>query len=474
MRKLLLSLALVSSLFAESVEVDLEGFESDALEGFSDFQEDEGSELEGFSDFDEDLSSQAELSQESESSNSYVVSGDLAFKTALTLHKHKVDAQEYQGLSKAQTALYLQFDTKLSDDWKLRVSGDAYYDAIYDLRSYNSATTETYKDQLRFDDSYVEGSLSPALDLKVGRQIVVWGKSDTIRVTDVINPLDNRELGVIDIEDLRLSTTMAKFDNYVGNWNYSVMFIVESRTFLEAEARSEFFPVDELFEGAPTPFLALKRPANSLENMQYAFAANGLFSGWDLSFYAADVYDSKWHLNPLTKKREISKIKMLGSATNIALGSWLLKTEFAFIDGVKYNTTQDDKQRLDVLVGFDYMGLKDSVITLEVADRHIFDYEKEMNRRDGGVSDYLEEDEMQSALHLSRTFMNETLTFNALVTLFGKQLENGGFARIWLDYDVADGVSANLGYVNYIGGEKPFLDALKLNDRLFGDITYSF
>lgn len=473
MKRVLLHLMLLTSLYAEDFDADLEGFGDDS-EVTSGVEDTMGSELEGFGDFSDDFSLESNISEEPYKEPLYTLSGDLAFKTALAPYKHKVDGAEYQGVDKAQTALYLQLDSKLNDDWKLRVSADTYYDGIYDLRSYNAAAEETYQKQLRFDDTYIEGSLTSALDLKVGRQIVVWGKSDTIRVTDVINPLDNRELGLIDIEDLRLSTTMAKFDNYVGNWNYSLMLILESRTFLEAEPRSEFFPVDEVFEGAPNPFITLEKPTSSVENMQYAFAANGIFSGWDLSFYAADVYDSKWYFNPMSKKREVSKIRMLGSATNIALGSWLLKTEFALIDGVKYNSTQDDKERLDVLVGFDYMGFKDSVVTFEVADRHIFTYESKMNSKEGGISDYLEEDELQSALRFSRSFMNETVDFNLLMTLFGKQLNNGGFARIWLDYDLADGVNANLGYVDYIGGDKPFLDALKNNDRLFADITYSF
>jgi len=35
-------------------------------------------------------------------------------------------------------------------------------------------------------------------------------------------------------------------------------------------------------------------------------------------------------------------------------------------------------------------------------------------------------------------------------------------------------VNANFGIVDYIDGDKPFTKAIKDNDRVFADITYSF
>jgi len=35
------------------------------------------------------------------------------------------------------------------------------------------------------------------------------------------------------------------------------------------------------------------------------------------------------------KTRRVGRIKMAGSAINIAMGSWLLKSELAYINGIK-------------------------------------------------------------------------------------------------------------------------------------------
>ena len=475
-KKLLLCFCLIGILACgnvlaqEGAEDDLGGFESVSTQA-----SDEGfDELGGFDT--PSLPHAKEQSTLPQTKDIFSLSGDLAFKTSVGFIKHEVDGIEYSGVNQAQTSLYLQLDSKLSDKYKLKISGDMFYDAIYDIYStndYRDDITDAYKTQLRLDDTYIQGRLASKIDLKVGRQIVVWGKSDSIRVTDVINPLDNRLPGMTDIEDLRLSVAMAKLDYYLGMWNLSAMIIGESRIMLEAPPRSEFFPVDEVFPAAPDPFIELVAPESSLENMQFAFAANGVFSGWDLSFYAADVLDQKWHINPQTLKREVGKVKMLGSAVNIVQGSWLLKSEIALLDGVKYNSTTDAKSRFDALVGVDYMGITDTVLSLEVASRHIFEYEAQMSRL---VSrpDYVDENELQTALRFTRSFSHDTINASALLTMFGGMWEYGGFARVWVEYDLADGLSANIGVVDYIDGERPIIKTNKDNDRIFTDITYSF
>lgn len=474
-KKLLLALIL-SSLLTSSFLVANESPDDD-LGGFDEIQESvepTNDDLDGFGD--EESINIEEVKKIQPKESIYSLSGDLAFKTSVGYLSHEVDGVEYSGVNQAQTALYLQLDVKLSDTWKLRVSGDAFYDIIYDINShndYNKDVLDTYRTQLRFDDTYIQGRLSSDVDVKIGRQIVVWGKSDTIRITDVINPIDNRLPGMTDIEDLRLSIGMLKLDYYFGAWNLSTMVIAENRIMLEAAPRGEFFPVDKVFISAPNPFIELVTPNTSWDNIQYAVALNGVFSGWDLSFYGADVLDQKWHINPQTQKREVSKVKMLGSAINVARGSWLLKSEIAYLDGVKYNSTTDAKSRFDALIGVDYMGILDTVLSLEIANRHIFDYEEQMSKNIMRP-DYVDENEIQTAIRATRSYSNDTINTTALVSMFGANWEYGGFVRVWVDYEIMSALNANFGVVDYISGDKPFANAIEDNDRIFADITYSF
>jgi len=470
----LITLLLLLTLHAEDTfENDLDGFGED-LDGFS-------------SQKSLDVVEKVFIKKPS----AYTLLGNIAFKTNYGYRDHKVKANksdsegiEYSGFNQAQISTYLQLDVKLSNTYKIRISGDAFYDAIYDIKNqnhYNKDTLDIYQTQLRLDDTYIQGSITKDLDTKIGRQIVVWGKSDSIRITDVINPLDNRLPGLTDIEDLRLSTTIAKFDYYKGDWNISAMAILESRIFLEAAPRSEYFPVDSIFPIAPDPFVSLAQPSNSLENMQYAFAANGVFSGWDLSFYGADVLDSKWHIEGTLPNatRVVSKIQMLGFAFNIVQGSWLYKSEVALINGIKYNSTPDDKRRLDTLLGVDYMGIKNTTLSLELANRHIFDYERQMSGVTvSNVPDYVQEDEIQTAIRATHSMQNDTFNATALLSMFGHNWQYGGFFRASLEYDVRDALLIKLGIIDYLNtsikSEKPFTDAISNNDKIYIDVTFSF
>jgi len=458
---LLINTALVAE---ENIDDDLGGFDTEEV------VEEASDDLDGFGDDDDDeaeeIVTQSVVKEEEVSNLSF--GGDIAFKTSYGYKSHKVDGVDYNNFNQAQISLALDMEYKFSDNWKIYMSGDASYDAVYDLRSqttFNDDVLDTYETDLMLKDAYFQGSITDTLDTKIGHQIVVWGKSDSIRITDVINPLDNRQPGMTDIEDLRLSVAMAKFDYYVGSWNISTMLIAENRIMLEAGTQGEFLPFT---------LSQLEEPEYNSDNLQYALAFNGVFSGWDLSFYGANVLDQKWHINKSTMKREVGIIQMLGSALNVASGSWLLKSEVALINGIKYNATDDEKNRLDMLVGFDYMGIKDTVLSLEIADRHIFDYEDKMNSTTEMFKDYTEQDEFQTVVRAIHSFSNDSINATALISMFGSLLENGGFARVWVEVDVMDGVTSNFGVVDYIGGDKVFMEAISNNDRVFGDICYSF
>jgi len=92
---------------------------------------------------------------------------------------------------------------RLDNGHKIKGNLKGYHDFIYASGMSNySNTPDGYENEINLNELTVEGSINSRLDFKVGRQIVVWGKSDSIRVTDVLNPIDNRVPGVVDIKNL--------------------------------------------------------------------------------------------------------------------------------------------------------------------------------------------------------------------------------------------------------------------------------
>ena len=130
---------------------------------------------------------------------------------------------DYSGIQRLRTRLDLQADANLPKDWKGRIQAFVFYDFAYLIHGKDTYTRDVIQDyefESEILDFWVEGSVTPWLDLKLGRQVVNWGRSDTLRVTDIWNALNNREPGLVDIEDLRLPSTMAKADAYLGKWQF--------------------------------------------------------------------------------------------------------------------------------------------------------------------------------------------------------------------------------------------------------------
>ena len=131
---------------------------------------------------------------------------------------------DYRGLSRLRVKILAGLEITLPHQWKSKITGDGFYNFAYLIKGRNQFTKEFLDQQekeLKLGEAYLQGALLPNFDLKLGRQIVVWGKSDNIRITDVLNPLDNREPGMVDIEDLRLPVTMTRLDYDFGSWELS-------------------------------------------------------------------------------------------------------------------------------------------------------------------------------------------------------------------------------------------------------------
>jgi len=155
---------------------------------------------------------------------------------------------------------------------------------------------------------------------------------------------------------------------------------------------------------------------------------------------------------------------------NILTGSWLFKTELAYFDGLKYFKTGDEEfSRTDILFGLEYNGIADTLFSYDFVSRNFASYDPRLITE----AVPLVKHDYQHAFRVSSDFMNATLTANYLISLYGEKLDEGGFQRAWVKYKLMDAVNINIGVVDYIGGSLVF-DAIKGNDFIFTDISYSF
>lgn len=464
---------------AEEQDLDrvIEGFEDEPfnepentydhiLEGFEELQEEENSRA-----IDAEKPTKRDELQDKVSATS--LNGHVSVRSTYNYAHDKPEADEtdWRGLSSLRSELMLKVDTKLGKNWSARISGSAAYDAAYDINgrgSYTDDVQDNYIYEAELLETYIQGSVLKYIDVKVGRQIVVWGKLDNLRVTDVLNPLELRELGATDIEDLRLPVSMLKINGYVSNWTLTGIAIPEIRTNKNPEYGSEFYPAD-------LPPVREEIPEDGFENMGYALSASGVFSGWDIAFYWADIYNNQSHLERLPGFFQLelahARINLYGAAIDIALGNWLLKSEIAYVTGLKYfNTADNEFSRTDAGAGIEFAGFNEAILGIEVVKRYIHDYKDVLENE----PDNLEKTTTQSAARLTKTWFNKTLSLTILASAFGTDFKKGSFQRYELVYDISDGLSAKGGMVKYQSGSTAGFGNIGDNDRLFLEVKYSF
>jgi len=428
---------------------------------------------EALAGFDDDTEPLSTRQPERFDSFMYELDGSASLSTAYNYARNSPNPGEtdFRGFSHLRGRLELKLDVSLPLEWKGRINGYGYYDSIYSLRGRNEYTNEFVKaneEEIEFNEIFLRGSLTDNLDAKLGRQIVVWGKSDNIRVTDILNPLDRREPGMVDIEHLRLPVGMTRLDYYFGKWDLTTLLIHEVRFSRRPAFGSDYFSGS----AAPPPE---DEPPTTVGNTQYAAALSGIVGKWDVAFYLAEVFADRCHTeeDPVTleQAQHHGKIRMAGAAASVAAGDWLLKTEVACFDGLRYSAGPDrPKTRYDVLAGVEYRGISDTVFSFEAANRHIAGFDEGMR----GAPDSAQEDEFQSALRVTRDCWHENLRLRYLLRLFDADGGGGGFQRFWAEYDVTDVIKVTAGIVDYRSGDMPPYDSIGDNDRLFADFRYSF
>lgn len=339
---------------------------------------------------------------------------------------------------------------------KIKVSGHARYDSIFSIYSENDYTPQ-YVKEMR---SSVELSESfylleqDTFDLKIGRLINIWGAAENLRVTDVINPIDSREVGMTDLEDLRLPVGAGFLTYFRGDWSAEIGLIAETRAskFPAYGSQYDFFGRDVELEQSEFG-----------DELQYTAALSTIAGASDLQFVYADVISHSGSLSAnQPPKIEFHRYQMTGMSLSRVYASLLLKFEMAkLFDYVDLQGRSIDRN--DFMVGAEYYGKHSKTITMEYVQRHVL--------TDG----YTPENVLQeAALRYSQNFMREKLSANAFVVV--DQLSSfSGVFRVGVLYKPMDGWGMELGATLYDGSsDDGYFYSIRDNDRVYCRVRFDF
>jgi len=310
--------------------------------------------------------------------------------------------------------------------------------------------------------------------LRLGRQQVVWGKTDGLRLLDLINPQDFREFILDDFIDSRVPLWMARGDIYVGDDTLQLLLIPDYRPNEIADPGDRFEPAYlKAMRAIPIPYAEEDEPGGTVEDSEYGLRYNGFAAGWDYSLN----YFNSWDDNPLYFKDAATgglicryrRYAMAGGSFSNAFGSFVLRGELAYNKG-KYFVTNDPadidgqakKDELKGAFGLDYT-VGDWLISGQVFESYILDYE------DGIAFD---ESTTNVSFLVNVKFLNEILDVK-LINIYGVN-DSDGMNRLSLTYDVTDSWKVMAGGTVFSGPDDSFMGQFDDADRVEMEITYSY
>lgn len=173
--------------------------------------------------------------------------------------------------------------------------------------------------------------------LNLGRQQVVWGKADGLRLLDVVNPLDLREFLFDDYTDSRIPLWMANAELFRGDQSFQLLVIPDLGFDRPAPPGGEFFAAPELLaQPLPLRFERLRRPADRPRNWEYGARWATLLGPLELTvnaFYGWNNQpqnDLRLTAEGLAVVPRAVRSRLLGASGDLPIGPTVLRFEATF------------------------------------------------------------------------------------------------------------------------------------------------
>ena len=385
---------------------------------------------------------------------------------------------------KIQNRLDLKPEAVLGNGWEFRGRGLAWYDAAMDVNATNRTDLthgikQHYRTWLESKEAYLLYGADD-FDLRIGQQQIVWGKTDGIRMLDIINPFDLREFILDDFLDSRIGLWSARLNYYadIGGSENEFEFVVvpDARPAKFAPAGSRWgFALPSASPGITLSTLAPEQPNWSLKNTELGFAWRANVRGWDLSLN----YYYGWNDRPnlfkqligrtLTMQLRHLRMHTAGGSFSNAFGSFVVRGEVAVNFGEGINTTalvwnQSVVRRttLNAALAVDYTR-SNWTYGVQLFGRQVLN-EPIVDSSLGTSPNF-------ASLRIATDYMNEKLKPEILLLA---DLDDGGLlTRPKVSYEFSDNLVGTLG-ADIISGSGGFFGQFASNDRVYSEAEWSF
>ncbi len=311
--------------------------------------------------------------------------------------------------------------------------------------------------------------------LRAGRQLVIWGVADGLRVTDLVSPMDFTEFLARDYDDIRMPVEALKFRYFTGAMKMEIIYVPVFKSFILPTN-----PQNPWTISIPTPpniqttMLPEEKPELTLKNGEIGGRLNFNLPGIDFSLAGLYTYNKMPvittnfdFINGLTLRPEYHRMGFVGGDISKPIGQFILRGEAAFNIHKKLATKQmpsklHDGNTVNALIGIDWYASNNWMLSIQINNETIINYKKELQE---------EENTSLLTLSISKSILNNTLKISDFIYT---DLNNMGlFNRFSVDYSLTDQIHILAGYDHFEGDEGMF-SYFKNNSEIWIKAKYSF
>ncbi|MDO4789844.1 MAG: hypothetical protein Q3998_02645 [Porphyromonas sp.] len=311
---------------------------------------------------------------------------------------------------------------------------------------------------------------------RIGRQLVIWGSADGVRITDLVSPMDMTEFLAQDYDNIRMPVNALRFFLFNSKMKFEVVLVPTFQGYILPTSPDN--PWNIFSKGAGNPIIwddSKSKPAFKFSNIEYGGRVCFTLPGIDFSLAGLHT----WNKIPVLSYKpspqgivispEFYRMGFIGGDFSKPLGQFVLRGETAFNFDKHFSyhpkaeaVPQKGFNTVNWLLGLDWYAPNEWTIMAQLSSESIFKYEKQ----------------------ISQSRHSSLLTFNVSKRLFGSTLQlsnftyfdlnhKGWFSRFIADYALNDNIRLSAGF-DWLGGDEGMFGLYENNSEVWIKAKYSF
>tara|TARA_R110001599_G_scaffold126949_1_gene300140 strand:- start:5483 stop:6748 length:1266 start_codon:yes stop_codon:yes gene_type:complete len=319
--------------------------------------------------------------------------------------------------------------------------------------------------ELELREFYLDHYVGDAF-LRIGKQQIVWGQADGLRVLDVLNPLSYREFILPDIEHRRIPLWSALTEIPLENWTAQVVWIPDATVTESTLPGATYSLILGPFAGRGR--MEVDRP-DSLAQSDLGLKLSTFQQGWDLSlnYLYHTVDDPLIQFDTAEQKiqAEYNRSHLFGGTASKPFGDLTFRSELGLetkkrsldpITGNIQNTAVGS-----YVIGLDYSGFSDWFISTQFFQKYRF-----------SAGDGEERSKEQVTLLIRRSAMNNALVLEALGIY---DIDNrDSLIQLEAEYLISTNLVIRTGADLFLGNREGTFGRFHKESRLIAGFTLSF